>query len=410
MLNQLFSPRKLRPYSESPVADWLSRFARWLISAGYARRPAQLHIYRLKKVLERSTHKSPTASFATAELQAMFETSAKQRVAYRSTQRAFQRFLVEQDQLIVEPPTYPYAALIDTCQLYLSEVRGLAQSTIDSHISTIVRFLTEVIPPDGSLRLLGAREVEQFVLSEGRRVKRQSLQHIVAHLRAFLRYSYTTGKIPEKLDIIDTAVTHRDELPPRALPWDQVQRLLRSVDRSSKAGWRDCSILHLMAHYGLRPSEVVALTLDSINWEAKTLYVNQCKNLSSLILPLSDKTLRVLKQYLDKGRAKSSLHPELFLRVRIPEGPLKHTAICDIYAKRARESGLALQGTSSYCLRHSFAMRLLSQGVGIKTIGDLLGHRTLESTCVYLRLHIDALRDVALPVPTLPDEQGGNAS
>jgi len=44
-------------------------------------------------------------------------------------------------------------------------------------------------------------------------------------------------------------------------------------------------------------------------------------------------------------------------------------------------------------------MRLLNRGVGVKIIGDLLGHRTLESTCVYLRLQTEALRDVALPVP-----------
>ena len=44
-------------------------------------------------------------------------------------------------------------------------------------------------------------------------------------------------------------------------------------------------------------------------------------------------------------------------------------------------------------------MRLLSRGVGIKAIGDVLGHRDLESTCVYLRLDVQALRDVALPVP-----------
>jgi site-specific recombinase XerD len=44
-------------------------------------------------------------------------------------------------------------------------------------------------------------------------------------------------------------------------------------------------------------------------------------------------------------------------------------------------------------------MRLLQRGVGVKAIGDLLGHHTLESTCVYLRLDISSLRDVALPLP-----------
>ena len=44
-------------------------------------------------------------------------------------------------------------------------------------------------------------------------------------------------------------------------------------------------------------------------------------------------------------------------------------------------------------------MRLLQRDVGVKTIGDLLGHRSLEATGVYLRLQVEALRDVALPLP-----------
>lgn len=80
---------------------------------------------------------------------------------------------------------------------------------------------------------------------------------------------------------------------------------------------------------------------------------------------------------------------------------MKHYAVCNLYQARAARSGLDLRGTSAYSLRHSFAMRLLERGVGIKAIGDVLGHRGLESTCVYLRLQLDALRDVALPVPAI---------
>ncbi len=52
-----------------------------------------------------------------------------------------------------------------------------------------------------------------------------------------------------------------------------------------------------------------------------------------------------------------------------------------------------------HCLRHSYAVHLLREGTSLKTIGDLLGHRSAESTCVYLRLAIDDLRDAALPLP-----------
>ncbi|MES1265529.1 MAG: tyrosine-type recombinase/integrase, partial [Variovorax sp.] len=96
---------------------------------------------------------------------------------------------------------------------------------------------------------------------------------------------------------------------------------------------------------------------------------------------------------------------ELFLRVRCPSGPLERYAIGDIFEMRARLAGLATCGHHVYRLRHTFAMRLLTRGVGVKAIGDLLGHRSLESTCNYLRLDIDALRGVALDVPNL---QGGH--
>lgn len=206
------------------------------------------------------------------------------------------------------------------------------------------------------------------------------------------------GLLVVRLDAIDTPRVYRDELPPRAIPWASVQALLRSIDRRQATGWRDYTILYLMANYGLRPCEVVALRLDSIDWQAKTLRVEQRRTRSVLLLPLADRSLRVIKCYLNAGRPGSA-RAELFLRARGPSGAIKHTAVCNLYQARVERSGLALQGTSSYCLRHSFAMRLLERGVGIKAIGDVLGHRGLESTCVYLRLQLDALRDVALPVP-----------
>ena len=228
---------------------------------------------------------------------------------------------------------------------------------------------------------------------------RQSLQHWVARLRSFLRFCHMQGLLAARLDAIDTPRVYRDELPPRAIPWVTVQELLQSIDRGQSTGSRDYAILYLMVHYGLRPCEVASLRLDSIDWQANILRVEQRKTRSVLLLPLAAQTLCVLRSYLDCGRPTST-RPDLFLRARAPVGAIKHTAVCDLYQARVARSGLsALQGTSAYCLRHSFAMRLLERGVGVKAIGDVLGHRALESTCVYLRLQLDALRDVALPVP-----------
>ena len=78
---------------------------------------------------------------------------------------------------------------------------------------------------------------------------------------------------------------------------------------------------------------------------------------------------------------------------------MTHCAVSEAFKRHVERSGLPLTDHSPYGLRHGFAMRLLERGVGIKAIGDLLGHRTFESTAVYLRLNTEALRDVALQVP-----------
>ena len=99
-----------------------------------------------------------------------------------------------------------------------------------------------------------------------------------------------------------------------------------------------------------------------------------------------------------KARPQSS-HRQLFLRIRAPRGPLKPTAVHDVLEQRIKLSGLELPQRGSHVLRHSFALNLLRQGVGIKTIGDALGHRDLESTFVYLSLAVEDLREVAQPAP-----------
>ena len=177
-------------------------------------------------------------------------------------------------------------------------------------------------------------------------------------------------------------------------------RLLRSIDRTSRAGWRDLCILHLIAYCGLRPGEVVALRLDSIDWQRELLHVYQSKTRSPLTLPLDARTLRLLQAYLRQGRVGGAdVSPMLFLRARCPYIPPKRTAVSDLFRKRMREAGLPDCAKHVYRLRHTFAMRLLSRGVGMKAIGDVLGHHSFYGTSAYLRLDVAMLRGVALPVP-----------
>jgi site-specific recombinase XerD len=185
---------------------------------------------------------------------------------------------------------------------------------------------------------------------------------------------------------------------PRTVPRPQIRELLQSINRSEQFGLRDFTLLYLTAAYGLRCSEVTRLKLDDIDWRARTLRVSQTKTKQALQLPLTDEAANVLIAYLRKVRPQSE-HRHLFLRLNAPVGPLHPFSVNNVLRHRIHLSGLKFEASGSHMLRHSLATHLLEQGVAVKTIGDALGHKAIHSTSTYLRLNVEELRQVALPLP-----------
>jgi site-specific recombinase XerD len=221
----------------------------------------------------------------------------------------------------------------------------------------------------------------------------------VAHLRGFLRFLAVHGELRSGLEIqIDTPRVYRGEQLPRALPWETVQGFLQAIDRRTAMGRRDYAMFLLIATYGLRSSEVAALTLDAIDWRARRIRISPRKGGHPLLLPLTDEVGAALAAYLRQARPPL-LCREVFLRCRAPAGVLKPTAVTEAFQGWSRRSGLKISFQGPHCLRHSYAVYLLRRGVALKTIGDILGHRSAEATCMYLRLSVDDLREVALCLP-----------
>lgn len=390
--------------ARSPSRRELLDFADWLEAERYTAFVCDQHLRRLAFVASRLSRDGRIQAYAAAELEDAFgpERTPRSRLfRFAATRRAYGRYLLARGRLRAEPAGDRFAALRGGYARFLLEVRGLSESARQHHAHEVADFLSRAIRPRQPLRYLRREDIEAHVLVRSREVSRHTMQHVVGILRSFLRYIHHAGLIPAALDSMDTPRIYRGELPPKALPWPTVRRLLASIDRHSKTGWRDLCMLHLIAYYGLRPSEAVALRLDSIDWEAGVLHVRQRKTRSDLQLPLAVPTIRLLRQYLAQYRnAQGTTDTELFLRARCPNGRIERYAVGDVFEKRAREAGLP-SGSHVYQLRHTFAMRLLTRGVGVKAIGDVLGHRSIDSTCAYLRLDIATLRGVALPVPRL---------
>ena len=254
-----------------------------------------------------------------------------------------------------------------------------------------------------------ASNIESYIAKAGKRLSRGSLQHDIAALRGFLRFLSIDGRAPTGLDRqIDTPRLYRLEQLPRALPWETVRTLLQSMDTASPMGLRDYAMFLLIATYGLRASEVVAISLDDIRWRQGILRIHQRKTSSPLELPLTNEVLSALVKHL-KRTPPPAPYRRVFLRMRAPMGVLKPTAVTEAFQALVRKSGLSIPYQGPHCLRHSYAVHLLKNGTPLKTIGDILGHRTAESTSMYLRLATGDLREVALAVPGSRHSRKGGA-
>jgi len=306
------------------------------------------------------------------------------------------------------PPPGPVDTLVGAFMAHLRDVRGYAPSTVQRQGRIVAEFLTwlgfEGTPDE--LASLRAIDIERFLRHLRRRMGRVGLQKPIATLRGFLRFLAAGGVAPAGLDgMIDRPRVYRQEQLPRSLPWSTVASFLGSIDRDSAIGKRDYAMFSLIATYGLRACDVVALTLDDILWRGERLRIRQSKTGHALELPLTNAVGSAIHDYLAKVPRYGS-YRQVFLRLKAPGGTLKPTAVIEAFQAWSIRSGLEIPFKEVHCLRHSYALHLLRQGLPLKTIGDLLGHQSPESTTVYLRLATEDLRTVALPVPSSARPRG----
>ncbi len=408
MLKQLF-PKLHQRYLSSPLlGPVLDQYDDWLSERMYTRKTRRLYM-RMALLVDqylRELGLKDLSDISADNMQDLWVRHHIGRPNARSLGGAIHTIAAcLADKGLLHPssprPSTPFDPYLDGYAAHLRDLRGFAPRTIHDHLVTAAKLLSHLFS-DGyvpGFSRLNINAIEDFLTPLAIGLTRGSMQHEVAHIRGFLRYLAMTGVIPSGLDTqIDTPRAYRPRPPMRALSWETVEAFLASIDRKLPIGIRDHTLFLLMTHYGLRPCDIVELTLDDIAWRKGEIRVIQRKTGLPLYLPLTDQVATALVEYL-RSRPLDLPHRQIFLRVRAPAGPLKPTAITEAFQHWARLSGLAIPFQGSYCLRHSYAVHLLHLGVSVKTIGDLLGHRVTESTEVYLRLSLEDLRGVALPLP-----------
>lgn len=272
--------------------------------------------------------------------------------------------------------------------------------TLRSRKRDIVRFL-HYLETQGfsTVEKIRAPTLFQFIRSCAH-LKPATLARMVSSIRSFLRYLCMRGFINSNLvEDMPTIRVRPDERIPSVWKSENVDMLLAAIDRNSPCGKRDYAILLLAVRLGMRVSDIRNLCFENLLWKRARIEIEQTKGGTPLALPMTEEIGNAIIDYLRHGRPESE-HREIFLRANAPFNPFSYNNNLHYIITRYRQkAGISLpvqNRRGMHSLRHTVASRLLEANVALETISGIMGHLSLETTRIYTKIDIEALRSVAI--------------
>ena len=399
--------KDIPPLSWGPLEPHLASFATLLAQQRYCRTIARRKL-RLVAHLNRwlSKKRIPLAQVDEAQITTFLEARRKTQRPAIGDSRTLSVLLHHLRTTGVTPVRRPRTAcscfdqIVQDYEHFLIEQRCLAAGSVSIYVSVVKRFLKHRFP-DGRIRLreLRADDLAGFVQSASSDYGLRSLQSAMSSLRSFLRFLLQCGRItiPLANAVPTVAARHLSELPKYLEP-AQVEKILKSCDRRRNIGRRDYAILLLLARLGLRAGEVAHLCLEDIDWQAGELCVHG-KRARLDRLPLPQDVGQAIANYL-KTRHSSRSSRRVFLCVNAPyEGLANSQAVGAIVKRALNRARLSPPHRGAHLLRHSLATSMLRRGATMVQIGQVLRHQQIQTTEIYAKVDVNALRALAQPWP-----------
>ena len=285
---------------------------------------------------------------------------------------------------------------------WLEEERGLGPGSITLRVASAKSFVCAVTTGEATVAAafgkLEARAVEEFFVSYCRDHgpgRRRSMQ---AAMRLFLGFAAHRGWSARALtQAVPRLRTYGLRHVPKGASEEDIGRLLRSLSADGVSA-RDRAIVLLLVGYGVRRGQVTALHLDDLNWRDRTIRFAPHKGGKEVRHTLTAAVAAAVAGYLRHERPPSDSR-SVFLRRRAPYLPLNPGALTQMIHDRVERLGIGGMPRGPHSLRHAFATRLLRGGQPLKSIADLLGHRSLSATAIYAKVDHPRLFEVAVEWP-----------
>jgi integrase/recombinase XerD len=394
----------LRRRPEGPLTPYIDAFSRLLSTQGYSRASILLYTRLVADFSRWLKNNSVSGEEITADHAGRYlRTRARPARGGASTLKQLLNLLRQEGvtkQRTTPDGSTPAQRLLDEYASYLRRERELMDQALRNYVRFARCFLTERFgsrPP--RLSLLKAADVVRFVQGQAARRSPQATKLLITALRSFLAYARYRGYITMDLAVAVPTVANWSMAPiPRSISPGHAQRLLAHCTRESAVGRRDYAILLLLARLGLRANEVAFLELEDINWEAGCLRVRGKGGYHST-LPLPTDVGEAIAAYLQVGRPASASR-YVFLRAKAPIRGFTSAEAVGLVVRRAfTRARIESPHKGAHQFRHALACGMLRKGASLLEIGEILRHRSPQTTAIYAKVDLDSLRPLAFAWP-----------
>lgn len=410
MIEQFFSrrfPGVAKWFRSGPLGAYMDRFADILAERCYAKFTSKYDIRLAAKLSEWLKKQGLKAEDIDEDRIDKFLRYCAHHYMPRLGDRGALRILLTQlrdDGVIPQPEPKRDESVLHRIECdfarYLHEERGLASKTPRRYGYYVRDFLLDRFGASAiRLNALCPADVNQHIL---RHVKGKALgtsKLMVVALRSFFRFLRMRGDIACDLaGAVPTVAYWRLATVPKYLLPEEVERVLKKCGRTTPTDKRDYAILVLLARLGLRATEVATMQLEDIDWEAGELTIRG-KGAQQDRMPLSGEVGKALATYLRYNRPPCSIR-NVFLCVKAPRKALGGGSSIDrIVAKALKQAGLNPAHKGAHIFRHSLATRMIRNQASLSEIGQVLRHRAINTTQIYAKVDISALRSLAQTWP-----------
>ncbi len=403
------SPARVKALHNGPNGRLLEGFADNLYQKGYAKITARKHLRAAEHFMYWTARDGIPASKLSEKFLEDFDSHLNQcdcpdyghsnRLHLLNGARLFLKHLRGAGAVTtpVAEVTSQEPDLLTAFYQWMRQQRGTSDLTLYNYSLSIRELLKRLGEDPGKFN---AHDLRQFVLERSQQCGWAAAKHCTTALRMFLRFLIAEGKCATGLDAAIPMLAHwRLSSLPRYLPPEAVERIIFSCNLSSLVGRRDHAILLLLARLAFRAGDILQLRFADIDWKGAGIKVAG-KGHQQTRLPLTQEVGDALVAYLQDGRPPSNTDV-VFIRSRAPFRAFRsHSAISVIVTRAMHRAGVTCQNRgAAHLLRHSAATSMLQHGASLQDIAAILRHRSIQTTQIYAKVDVIALRQIAQPWP-----------